>query len=225
MSLTLTPTTSFRLDGKRALVTGGGRGIGLAAASALAAAGCRVVAISDVSTGLYRVEGLDVAALEAYARQVPDGLLAGYTAAGVQAIGNDELLALDVDLLVPAALEGQITGANADRVRAWAVVEGANGPVTAEGDRILAEQGVIVVPDILANAGGVVVSHLEWVQDLQGLFWDAEQVAAHLRQRMTKAFRDVSALARERNVSLRRAAYLLGVSRVAEATRLRGRVG
>jgi glutamate dehydrogenase (NAD(P)+) len=199
--------------------------VGRAAASALAAAGCRVVAISDVSTGLYRVEGLDVAALEAYARQVPDGLLAGYTAAGVQAIGNDELLALDVDLLVPAALEGQITGANADRVRAWAVVEGANGPVTAEGDRILAEQGVIVVPDILANAGGVVVSHLEWVQDLQGLFWDAEQVAAHLRQRMTKAFRDVSALARERNVSLRRAAYLLGVSRVAEATRLRGRVG
>jgi glutamate dehydrogenase (NAD(P)+) len=105
------------------------------------------------------------------------------------------------------------------------VVEGANGPVTTEADRILAEQGVIVVPDILANAGGVVVSHLEWVQDLQGLFWEEEQITAHLRRRMEKAFAAVSALAAERDVPLRKAAYLLAVSRVAEATRLRGRVG
>jgi glutamate dehydrogenase (NAD(P)+) len=110
-------------------------------------------------------------------------------------------------------------------VRAWAVIEGANGPITAEADRVLEEQGIIVVPDILANAGGVVVSHLEWVQDLQGLSWDEEEVAASLRRRMERAYADVAALAAKRELSLRRAAYLLAVSRVAEATRLRGRVG
>jgi glutamate dehydrogenase/leucine dehydrogenase len=132
---------------------------------------------------------------------------------------------LDVDVLVPAAMEAQITAANAHRVRAWAVVEGANGPVTAEADGILEEQGIIVVPDILANAGGVVVSHLEWVQDRQGFFWDADLVASHLRGRMERAFVDVSGLATEYDVPLRRAAYLLAVGRVAEATRLRGWVG
>jgi glutamate dehydrogenase (NAD(P)+) len=199
--------------------------VGRAAARALAEAGCRVVAVSDVSTALYSRDGLSLPALEAYVENTPDGLLAGYSAPGVMPIGNDELLTLEIDLLVPAALEDQITAANAERVRAWAVVEGANGPVTTEADRILAEQGVIVVPDILANAGGVVVSHLEWVQDLQGLFWEEEQITAHLRRRMEKAFAAVSALAAERDEPLRKAAYLLAVSRVAEATRLRGRVG
>jgi glutamate dehydrogenase (NAD(P)+) len=199
--------------------------VGRAAAQALAEAGCRVVAVSDVSTGLYQHEGLNLDALEEHVSRSHGGLLAGFSAPGVEPIGNEELLTLDVDLLVPAAMEGQVTAANADRVQAWAVVEGANGPVTTEADRILEERGVIVVPDILANAGGVVVSHLEWVQDLQGLFWEEEQVAAHLRRRMGKAFADVSGLAINRAVPLRRAAYLLAVSRVAEATRLRGRVG
>jgi glutamate dehydrogenase (NAD(P)+) len=199
--------------------------VGRAAARALTEAGCRVVAVSDVSTGLYQHEGLNLDALDAHVSRSRDGLLGGFSAPGVEPIGNEELLTLDVDLLVPAALEGQITVANADRVLAWAVIEGANGPVTTEADRILEERGVIVVPDILANAGGVVVSHLEWVQDLQGLFWEEEQVAAHLRRRMEQAFADVSALAAERGLPRRKAAYLLGVSRVAEATRLRGRVG
>jgi glutamate dehydrogenase (NAD(P)+) len=199
--------------------------VGRAAALALADAGCRVVAVSDVSTGLYRREGLPLDALEEHIRHSPDGLLAGFSAPGIEPIGNEELLALDVDLLVPAAMEGQITAANADRVRAWAVIEGANGPITVDADRILAERGVIVVPDILANAGGVVVSHLEWVQDLQGFFWDADQVAQSLRRRMTRSFADVWALAAERHVSPRQAAYLLAVSRVAEALRLRGRIG
>jgi glutamate dehydrogenase (NAD(P)+) len=199
--------------------------VGAATASALAEAGCRIVAVSDVSTGLYHPDGLDVAALEEHVRQSPDGLLASYVAPGIERIGNEELLALNVDVLVPAALEGQITAANAHRVHAWAVIEGANGPVTVEADGILEEKGIIIVPDILANAGGVVVSHLEWVQDRQGFFWNADRVASHLRGRMEKGFTDVSVLAAEHDVALRRAAYLLAVSRVAEATRLRGWVG
>jgi glutamate dehydrogenase (NAD(P)+) len=199
--------------------------VGAAAASALADAGCRIVAVSDVSTGLYHPDGLGVAALETHVRQSADGLLAGVDAPGVESIGNEELLGLDVDVLVPAALEAQITATNAHRLRAWAIVEGANGPVTADADRILDGKGVIVVPDILANAGGVVVSHLEWVQNRQGLFWDANDVAVHLRRRMEQSFADVVALAAEHDLPLRHAAYRLAVSRVAEATRLRGRVG
>ena len=213
-----------RPAGTTVAVQGFGK-VGRAAALALVGAGCRVVAASDVSTGLYQRGGLGLAALEEHVLRAPDGLLAGFGAPGVEPIGDDELLTLDVDLLVPAALGGQITAANADRVRAWAVVEGANGPVTAEADRILEERGIIVVPDILANAGGVVVSHLEWVQDLQGLFWEQDRVEASLRRRMEQAFVDVSGLATKRDAPLRRAAYLLAVSRVAEAARLRGRVG
>jgi glutamate dehydrogenase (NAD(P)+) len=199
--------------------------VGAAAASALADAGCRIVAVSDVSTGHYHPDGLDVANLEKHVRQSADGLLADVSTPGIESIGNDELLELDVDVLVPAALEAQITAANAHRVRSWAIVEGANDPVTADADRILDGKGVIVVPDILANAGGVVVSHLEWVQNRQGFFWDANDVAVHLRRRMEQSFADVMALADEHDIPLRHAAYRLAVSRVAEATRLRGRVG
>ena len=205
----------------RVAVQGFGK-VGAAAAVALAEAGCRVVAVSDVSTGLYDRDGLDLDGLERRVERAADGLLESHDGPGVRRIGNDDLLALDVDLLVPAALGGQITGRNADRVRAWAVVEGANGPLTAEADRLLEARGVTVVPDILANAGGVVVSHLEWVQNLQGLCWDADQVDDALRRRMERAFADVSALAAERDVPLRLAAYLLAVSRVAAAIRCRG---
>jgi glutamate dehydrogenase (NAD(P)+) len=213
-----------RPDTTRVAVQGFGK-VGAAAASALAAAGCRIVAVGDVSTGLYHPDGLDIAALEEHVRQAPDGLLASYAAPGIERIDNDQLLTLDVDVLVPAAMEAQITAANAHGVRAWVAVEGANAPVTTEADGILEERGIVVVPDILANAGGVVVSHLEWVQNRQGFSWDADLVASHLRGRMEKAFADVSALATKHDVPLRRAAYLLAVSRVAEATRLRGRVG
>ncbi|HEX5497786.1 MAG TPA: Glu/Leu/Phe/Val dehydrogenase, partial [Thermomicrobiales bacterium] len=196
--------------------------VGRHAARALAAFGCRVVAVSDVSGAIHDPAGLDLDDVDRWIAGNPSGLLEGYAGGGARPIANEALLELAVDLLVPAALEGQITAANAERISAWAIVEGANGPVTADADRILARRGVIVVPDILANAGGVVVSHLEWVQDLQGYFWDRAQVDDGLRRRMTKAFADVSALARERDVSLRRAAYLLAVGRVAAALRARG---
>ena len=208
----------------RVAVQGFGK-VGAAAARALADAGCRVVAVSDISTGLYHPAGFDIAALEDHVHHASDGLLASYADPGAERIDNETLLALDVDLLVPAALEAQITAANAGRVRAWAIVEGANAPVTAAADGILAERGVIVVPDVLANAGGVVVSHLEWVQDLQGYFWEKADVETRLRQRMEKAYADVSALAGDRNIPLRQAAYRLAVARVAAATRLRGWVG
>ncbi|MDQ2654652.1 MAG: Glu/Leu/Phe/Val dehydrogenase [Chloroflexota bacterium] len=213
-----------RPEETRVAVQGFGK-VGAAAARALAEAGCRVVAVSDISTGFYHPEGLDVAALESYVRQNNGRLLAGYAAPNLDRIDNETLLALDVDVLVPAALEAQITADNASHVRAWAIVEGANAPVTSAADRILAERGVIVVPDVLANAGGVVVSHLEWVQNLQGYFWDAGAVETHLRQRMERAFADVSQTAVACDIPLRQAAYRLAVSRVAEATRLRGWVG
>ncbi len=199
--------------------------VGMAAALALAEAGCRVVALSDVSAALYSRSGLDVPALAAHIRHLPHGLLGGYDVPGIERISSDELLELDVDLLIPAALEDQITAANAHRVRAWAIVEGANAPVTAAADRLLDDAGVIVVPDILANAGGVVVSHLEWTQNLQGLYWTEEQVNANLQARMLRAFSDVSRLASEERISPRRAAYRLAVSRVAEAIRWRGALG
>lgn len=196
--------------------------VGSATARFLAEAGCRIVAVSDVNGGFYAHAGHDVAALEAHRRGMAGGLLTGYAGPGVTTITNEELLELPVDLLVPAALGGQITGENADRVRARAIVEGANGPLTAEADRMLRQRDVIVVPDILANAGGVVVSHLEWVQNLQGLAWEAEAVDERLVTRMRRAFAEVWSVAASREVSLRDAAYLLAVSRVAEAVRGRG---
>ncbi|MHB1134983.1 MAG: Glu/Leu/Phe/Val family dehydrogenase, partial [Chloroflexota bacterium] len=196
--------------------------VGAAAATALAREGCRVQAIGDVSGALYRAQGLDVAALREEARRAPQRLLTDFAEHYLERLSNDDLLALPVDLLVPAAMEGQITRHNAARVGARVVVEGANGPTTAEADRLLAERGVVVVPDILANAGGVIVSYLEWVQGLQSFFWDAEQVHHHLQRTMRRAFDAVWDLSRERGVNLREAAYLLAVERVVKAIEQRG---
>ncbi len=192
--------------------------VGAVAASLLAGAGARVVAVSDGSGGVYNEKGLNVDALSAYKRD--NGRLA--QAPGGDRITNQELLALPVDFLVPAALEDQITGDNAAAVRARYVVEGANGPITPEADAILADKGVSVVPDILANAGGVVVSYFEWVQDLQFFFWEEKEVNERLRRVIARAYADVSRAAQEENISLREAAMLLAVRRVAEATTIRG---
>ena len=193
--------------------------VGALAAQYLHDAGCRVVAVSDVKGGVYNPAGLNPAALIRHMAQGADTVV-GYP--GTDTITNAELLELDVDLLVPAALEGVITAENADRVRAPLIVEGANGPVTAEADRILADKGTMIVPDILANGGGVAVSYFEWVQDMQAYFWTEDEVNDRLRALMERAYREVSALARERGISLRAAAHIIGVGRVAEAHTTRG---
>ncbi|KUK27237.1 MAG: Glutamate dehydrogenase [Acetothermia bacterium 64_32] len=196
--------------------------VGSVAALLLHQAGARVVGVSDVSGAFYRREGLDIPELVRYVERSPHRLLRGYSAPGVEGIPQEELLTLDVDVLIPAALEGQITGKNADQIRARVVVEGANGPTTPEADVILEERGVTVVPDILANAGGVVVSYFEWVQNLQSFYWEEGETNARLARVMRRAFQEVWDYAQGEKASLRAAALMLGVERVVQAIRLRG---
>jgi glutamate dehydrogenase (NAD(P)+) len=193
--------------------------VGGLAAQYLHDAGCTVVAVSDVKGGVYNPKGLNPAALLKHLKAGADSVV-GYP--GTDTITNEELLELDVDVLVPAALEGVISDENADRVKARFVVEGANGPTTPDGDAILEGKGVVVVPDILANSGGVAVSYFEWVQDLQAYFWSEDEVNDRLRALMESSYADVSALSAERGVSLRTAAQMIGVGRVADAHRTRG---
>ena len=205
------------VDLKSATVAVQGFGnVGAVAAKLLAEVGATVVAVSDSSAALYNGRGLDVKKL--LGRDRGPLLQAG----GGDVITNQELLSLPVDFLVPAALEGQLTGENADAVRARFVIEGANGPTTPEADAVLADKGVVVVPDILANAGGVIVSYFEWVQDLQFYFWEEDEVNERLHRVITRAYRDVVRAAEEHAVSMREAAMLLAVSRVVEATKIRG---
>lgn len=196
--------------------------VGSVAATLLAQEGCRVVGVSDISTGLYNPSGLNIPGINEYVSQSPGHLLKGYSAPGVETITNEELLALDVDVLIPAALEAQITEQNADNVRAKIIVEGANGPTTPEADVILAEKTVYVVPDILANAGGVVVSYFEWVQDIQSLFWEEEETDLKLAKIMQRSFEEVWTCSHIDAVSLRMAALMVGVRRVAQAIKKRG---
>lgn len=209
--------TGRSLSGARVAVQGFGN-VGSVAARLLDRAGAVVVGVSDISGGLYNEKGLDLAALEAY--KVDHGGLEGCRLG--QTITNEGLLELPVDILVPAAKEKQITRANADRVRARLIVEGANGPTTPEADRILHEKGVLVVPDVLANAGGVIVSYFEWVQDLQAFFWTEGEVNQRLEQIMSRAFEHVWSTTERYDTDMRMGAYAVGVSRVAEATRIRG---
>jgi len=193
--------------------------VGGMAAQFLHDAGCRVVAVSDVRGGVYNPTGLNTAGLLRHLRSGAASVV-GYP--GTDTITNAELIELDVDMLVPAALEGVIHEDNASRVRARFVIEAANGPTTPDGDVILQENGVLVVPDILANSGGVAVSYFEWVQDLQAYFWTEDEVNARLKAMMEKAYADVSSLASERKVSMRTAAQMIGIGRVADAHRTRG---
>ncbi|MBC7249618.1 MAG: Glu/Leu/Phe/Val dehydrogenase [Anaerolineae bacterium] len=196
--------------------------VGSAAATILDSMGCKIVAVSDISCGLYNPKGLDISSINQHVTNHPQRLLEGYEAPGVETISNDELLVSDVDVLIPAALEHQIHVANAPHVRAKMIVEAANGPTTREADEILNERGIIVVPDILANAGGVVVSYFEWVQDLQCFFWDEAEVNSNLERIMIRSFDEVWNFSQEQRVPLRLGAYMLAVDRVASAVRARG---
>ena len=192
--------------------------VGGFAAQLLHDAGCRVVAVSDVEGGLYRDRGLDPEAINRHKREA--GAVAGFP--GAERISNADLLEVECDVLVPAAIEGVITVKNADKVKAGVVCEAANGPVTFEADKVLGERGVFVVPDILANAGGVTVSYFEWVQDIQAYFWSEEEVNDRLRQIMERSFHEVYSLACEKDLTMRQAAHWIGVGRVAEAHLTRG---
>jgi glutamate dehydrogenase (NAD(P)+) len=180
--------------------------------------GMKVVAVTDVSGGAYNPKGLDLPALIQHAAATRS--VAGFP--GADMITNEDLLALKVDVLIPAALENQITSGNADKVQCKVLAEGANGPTTPEADDLLNAKGVFIIPDILCNGGGVVVSYLEWVQDLQAFFWEEEEISRHLERHVTKAFRRVVAEAEKRRIDNRTAAQVLAIQRVAEVTLIRG---
>ncbi len=203
--------------GARVAVQGFGT-VGRNLAVLLEEAGATIVAVSDSAGGIHNPDGIDV--LDAARHKAETGRLGGYAEA--EDLTNAELLLVPCDVLAPCALEQEITGDNADEVQAAIVCEGANGPVTTDADDILADRGVLVLPDVLANAGGVVVSYFEWVQGLQEYFWKEDEVNARLNDIVTRAFDQTWTLHETRSVTMRQAAYLLAVGRVAEATMTRG---
>jgi glutamate dehydrogenase (NAD(P)+) len=205
------------LDGARVVVQGFGN-VGRNLARLLVEAGAVIVGLSDSTGGVHNPQGLDVEA--ALAHKLDEGELSGF--AGADDLTNAELLTLDCDVLAPAALEQVITRENASDVKASIVCEAANGPVTLDADDVLADRGILVLPDVLANAGGVVVSYFEWVQGLQEYFWKEDEVNARLNDIVTRAFENTWRLHEERGFTMRQAAYALGVGRVAEATITRG---
>ena len=207
----------LRLQDLKIAVQGFGN-VGSFLARFLTEEGATVIAVSDSSIGLHNPNGIDIAAAIAHKRET--GSLAGLK--GAEEITNDELLLLECDVLAPCALEQVITGENADQVKAQIICEGANGPITPAGDEILEEKGVLILPDILANAGGVVVSYFEWVQGLQEYFWKEAEVNSKLRDIVTRAFNETWHVYEERQTTMRAAAYGVAVGRVADATITRG---
>src|SRR5688572_15895095 len=205
------------LKGRKVAVQGFGN-VGAVAARLLWAEGCVIAGISDIRGGIWNSQGLDIRQLDAHVAET--GSVTGFP--GAEAISNADLITQPCDVLIPAAVGSQIHAGNAERVKASIVVEGANGPTTPEADITLRERGVTVVPDILANAGGVVVSYFEWVQGLQHYFWDESEIIAKLQEIMTRAFSRVWALGAKESTDLRTAALMEGISRVAEAHRVRG---
>ncbi|GAA3802770.1 Glu/Leu/Phe/Val family dehydrogenase [Cellulomonas soli] len=205
------------LEEVSAAVQGFGK-VGAHAARFLHEAGTRVVAVSDEYGGLVHPDGLDVPALMRHVAAT--GSIRDFE--GGTPIDNEALLGLDVDMLVPAAVEGVLDARTAGAVKARWVVEGANGPTTSDGDRVLADRGVVVVPDILANAGGVVVSYFEWVQANQAYWWTEQEIEERLEHRMLSSYASVAGMARSEGITLRDAALVIGVRRVAEAHQVRG---
>lgn len=207
-------------EGTTVAVQGMGN-VGSITAKLLHQEGMKIVAVSDVSGGIYKAEGLDIPAILKYLSADRKNLLSGYEEPGLTRITNEELLELDVEVLVPAALENQINSDNARKIKATLIVEAANGPTSAEADPILKERGILVVPDILANAGGVVVSYFEWVQNIQSVSWTEEEVNAKLKNIMDSAFESVWSISQNQDTTLRTGAYLIAVKRVTEAKKAR----
>jgi glutamate dehydrogenase (NAD(P)+) len=205
------------LTGARVAIQGYGNA-GSIAADLLAAEGATIIAVSDSSGGIYNARGLDPSKVSAWKRE--HGTVVGFP--GSEEISNTAILEVDCEILVPAALENQITHTNAARINARIVAEAANGPTTPEADAILHERGIFLIPDILCNAGGVTVSYFEWVQDMQSFFWTEERINQSLKEIMDRAFEAVHTMSRQRDVEMRTAAYMVAVARVAEATNLRG---
>ncbi|MDI6771793.1 MAG: Glu/Leu/Phe/Val dehydrogenase [bacterium] len=205
------------IEGATVAIQGFGK-VGSVVSALLAQQGCRIIATSDKQGGVFNPGGLDHARLVEHKRQA--GTVVGFP--GAEAISNAELLELPADILVPGATEGQITADNAARVRARLIVEAANGPVTPGGDAVLAERGIRVIPDILANAGGVIVSYFEWVQGLQQFFWTEEEVNANMDRIMVRSFEAVEQIANSRGVDLRTGALIKAIDRVAQAVLIRG---
>jgi glutamate dehydrogenase (NAD(P)+) len=210
---------AFDLRGATVAIQGFGN-VGSVSADLLSKAGMRVVAVTDWMGGVFNEAGLDIPALMDYVRQQPQRTVDGFP--GGTMLPREDIFGLDVDVLVPAALENQITAQNAGSIRARLVVEGANGPTTPEADKALFERGVMVIPDILGNSGGVTVSYFEWVQNRYGYYWQEREVNERLEATMGEAFDAVLQTAVKYKVSMRTAAYIVAIDRVATVTRMRG---
>ncbi len=210
---------NLQIEGSRVAVQGAGN-VGGIAAQYFDQAGAKVVAISDSRGGIYNEKGLNVSSVLDYKKKFSS--LQNPGDIGGEAISNEELLVLDCDILVPSALENQITHRNAPKIKARIIAEGANGPTTPEADEILYDRGIFVVPDILANAGGVTVSYFEWVQNLQELLWNEEEISDRLTRILRRSFDEVLNISQREKVDMRTAALMLGIGRVAEAIKLRG---
>lgn len=222
--ITLEAMKKLKLNPKKSTVVVQGFGnVGSTAAKLLAEQGLKIIAISDITGGYYNKKGIDIEKAIKHVQENPDRTLEGFN--GGEKITNEELLELECDILIPAAREDQITKQNAPRIKAKLIVEGANGPTTASADQILEEKGILVVPDIVANAGGVTVSYFEWVQNRMGYYWSVDMVNERLERMMISAFENVYNTAKEYNVSLRLAAYIIAVDKVAKTLKIRGIYG
>jgi glutamate dehydrogenase (NAD(P)+) len=213
------PELDFKLEGARVAIQGFGN-VGSWTARILQSMGCKIVAVSDHSGGIHDGEGIDISKLMKHHAQT--GTVNGLR--GCDPLTSDEILTLDCDILIPAAIGGVINAEVAERIKAPVVVEAANHPVTPGGDLVLDRRGVIVLPDLLVNAGGVIVSYFEWVQNIQEFRWTLDKVNDELQRFITDAWRQVRVTSQQERLTLRVAAYMIGISRVMEATRLRGYV-
>lgn len=220
VTVTLAALNKLRILPNKCTVAVQGFGnVGSISARLMYEQGAKIIAISDISGGYYNKNGIDIPKAIEYTKN-NNGTLAGFPNA--ENITNEELLQLECDVLIPAAKEDQISKKNASKINARVISEGANGPVTANADSILEDKGIMVIPDILANAGGVTVSYFEWVQDRQGYFWTEERVNRRLNRMMRNAFDNLFEVSEKHNITLRQAAYVFGIDKVASTLRMRG---